>query len=164
MEKNASTFLMFVGIAFCVLIRDVNTSIVRLVFPESEEQEGSREGSSSSSSSSSLTAVLLYSMVTVFPFMLQTNLLSLRYNCFVGFFSVLLLMFALVYRSYEYNVSTPPPPLTPYSRFNDDVLWTTTSYVDALFAFPLVALAFLSQFNIALRPLRPHQPNPWAAS
>lgn len=73
--------------------------------------------------------------------MLLKDLHSLRYNCYVGFISVLLLLLAMCYRSFLVNDEDP-------HLFEDNVVYTSSDPFDSLFSFPLVALAFLSQFNM----------------
>ena len=70
------------------------------------------------------------------------DLNSLRYNCYLSFFSVLLILVTITYKSLAVNLADP-------SRLNSEtVMLTTHSWSSATFSFPLVALAFLSQFNM----------------
>ena len=162
-----ATFLLFVTIAFMVLIRDINTSIVTPFL---------KVGDNPSPYLS--TYVLLVSIICCLPFMMQKSLHALRYNCYVGFCSVLILLLTLVYKAIlvnyiipcanveyynnqltiespqdeeKYHTSSQPsltPPVAPFQQFNDDALWYTTDIYSMLFTFPLIALAFLSQFNM----------------
>ena len=136
-------FLMFVVVAFMVLMRDINSSLVRLFLGVDEN-----DSTTGATTTVNESVVLLVSVICCLPFMLQKNLHALRYNCYVGFFSVVILLYALIQRAVTTNITSPPFPLKPWERFHDDVLWSTSSWKDALFSFPLVALAFLSQFNM----------------
>lgn len=79
--------------------------------------------------------VLLVIIAIMSPFLVQRTLHALRFNCYVGFGSVSILCLALGHRA----LTTPlPKPL---------LLWTTSTS-DALFAFPIITLSFLSIFNI----------------
>ena len=73
--------------------------------------------------------------------MLMRDLHSLRYNCYVGFLSVLILLLSIIYKSINVNLEDP-------GRLEGNVLMVTESFYDCTFAFPLIALAFLSQFNM----------------
>lgn len=93
LQLTLATFLLFVVTAYMVLIRDINGSLVPLfVDPAPAPNQ-----------------VLAASMVFCLPFMLQRDLHSLRYNCYVGFVSVLLLLVAIVARSLTVNVFEPTP-------------------------------------------------------
>ncbi|GMI23358.1 hypothetical protein TeGR_g4161 [Tetraparma gracilis] len=133
LQLTLATFLLFVVTAYMVLIRDINGSLVPLfVDPAPAPNQ-----------------VLAASMVFCLPFMLQRDLHSLRYNCYVGFVSVLLLLVAIVARSLTVNVFEPTPEYPkPWDRVRSESILWTSSLNDALFSFPLVALAFLSQFNM----------------
>jgi amino acid permease len=133
-----ATFLLFVVVAYLVLIRDINTGLFSLFHPVADEDMKKISNN-----------VLGVSLIFCLPFMLQRDLHSLRYNCYVGFVSVLLLLLAISYRCYDANVLDLQPPYTkPFERIREESILTTSNIEDALFSFPLVALAFLSQFNM----------------
>ncbi|GMI45988.1 hypothetical protein TrCOL_g5832 [Triparma columacea] len=127
-ECILATFLLFVTTAYMILMRDINTSLMEFFFPSEEPYDGAK--------------VLLVTLMFCFPCMLLKSLHSLRYNCYVGFASVLTLLISITFRAILTNLSNP-------SRLHSgNVLIITSSPYDAAFSFPLVALAFLSQFNM----------------
>jgi len=136
-----AVFLLFIVTAYMVLIRDINTSLFQLFRPDSTATSNN---------------VLFVSVLFCLPFMLQRDLHSLRYNCYVGFGSVLFLLVAVTYRCIDVNAihiaqgnNKEYGPFTkPWERVREESILYTTSVEDALFSFPLVALAFLSQFNM----------------
>eukprot|EP00980_Cylindrotheca_fusiformis_P016128 scaffold4790_cov98-Cylindrotheca_fusiformis.AAC.12 len=116
-------FLMFVLVAYMVLVQDIWTSIFQVLTGTMQNIKIHR--------SYVLFAILLF----MSPFLVQKTLYALRFNCFVGLTSVSLLCLALCHHAF----TTPlPKPL---------MLWTD-SLEDVLFAFPIVTLSFLSIFNI----------------
>ena len=74
---------MFVVIGYMVLIRDIWTPLV-LLTPLASTL-GSNDGD----------YVLMGFVVLLMPFVFQRSLHALRYNCYVGFISVMILCFAL---------------------------------------------------------------------
>ena len=115
-----SIFLMFVLVGYMVLIKDIWTSIVKII-----------SGFDNPNAAFVLLAVVLF----MSPFLVQKTLYALRYNCYVGFASVSVLCIALCHHAF----TTPlPSPL---------LLWTT-DWNDILFAFPIITLSFLSIFNV----------------
>ena len=121
-------FLMFVTTAFMILMRDIMASMVEFA-------------TGSTLSFRQNTTVLVVCVLVTFPFMLLKDLYSLRHNCYVGFVSVLLLMSAMIYRAIAVNEEDP-------DLFKNEAVLTSSDPFDSLFSFPLVALAFLSQFNM----------------
>ncbi len=114
-------FLMFVLVAYMVLLQDIWSSIIEIFF-RLESPPNSK-------------MVLLGMVLLMSPFLIQKSLHSLRYNCYVGFASVSILCLALCHRAF---VTPLPSPL---------LLWST-SFGDILFAFPIIILSFLSIFNV----------------
>jgi amino acid permease len=113
-------FLAFVLTAFMVLNRDIWTDIVEIIGKIENANEN---------------VVLLVIIAIMSPFLVQRTLHALRFNCYVGFGSVSILCLALCHHA----LTTPlPKPL---------LLWTT-SLGDAVSAFPIITLSFLSIFNI----------------
>ena len=82
MEEGVSwllfIFLLFVIAAYMVLIRDIWTPLVGLVF---DDVHGDR--------------VLMGIIVMLLPFLFQRSLHALRWNCYIGFGSILVLCVAL---------------------------------------------------------------------
>jgi amino acid permease len=117
-------FLLFVLTAYMVLLRDIWTPLVNTrVFPNSINGD----------------LVLLAILVLMSPFLVQRTLYSLRFNCYTGFGSVSILCVALVHHAwitFDWSVSKSTVKLFP------------EQWGDALFAFPIIMLSFLSAFNV----------------
>jgi amino acid permease len=141
-------FLLLIGTAFMVLLRDIWCSIVVFFLMSVTPGFGSDTSVHDVLSAYSMNAntVLFFVILSVYPFMLCKDLQGLRYNCFVGFVSVIVLMCSLCYRSFEKNVLDSDDGFI--HEFHEHALLMTDEPLDALLAFPLVALAFLSQFNV----------------
>lgn len=85
--------------------------------------------------------VLLVLLGLMMKFLLKKDLTSLSNICYVGFFSIVILCVAMVYRAVELNLSHP-------GMFTTNVKWVAASFADVLSALPIVLLAFLCSFNI----------------
>ena len=114
-------FLLFVLVAYMVLVRDIWTPIVRLALPGLPGN-----------------LVLLGILVVMAPFLVQKTLYELRFNCYVGFASTSILCLALCHRAIQ-KVIAPD---------DMEILYTTSFPGDALYAFPIIMLSFLSSFNV----------------
>ena len=120
-------FLLFVLVAYMVLVRDIWTPIVGMLL--SAEPQGN--------------LVLLGILLLMSPFLVQKTLYELRFNCYVGFASNSILCLALCHRALQ--------KLTDWEGdtvHEDDVLLMTSKPSDALYAFPIIMLSFLSIFNV----------------
>jgi len=140
-------FLMFVVVAYMVLIKNIWTPVIGdffltplkpILFGTTVEETGNG-GIVYSETSGNM--ILLFLVVLMLPFMLRKDLHALRYNCYVGFASISILCIAMVRRAYQKCVSKP-------SIDSDSILWSTHSFTDGLYAFPIIMLAFLSAFNV----------------
>jgi len=131
-------FLIFVIIGYMVLVKNIWTPIVialmQNIHLESDENAINVKQLEN--------IVLLVIIVLVSPFLLKQDLHALRHNCYVGFVSTAILSAAILYRAYELNVIEDP------NLFQSNVLWFTNSFADALFAYPIITLAFLCSFNV----------------
>jgi amino acid permease len=115
-------FLLFVLVAYMVLLRDIATPIVQLIHPEL-------------SGNFILACILLF----LSPFFVQRTLHALRFNCYVGLASVMLLCIALLHHALvRKDISDTLTPLQLGPK----------SLGDVLFAFPIITLSFLSSFNV----------------
>jgi amino acid permease len=114
-------FLMFVLVGYMVLVRDIWSSIIKIVLQLKTPPNAQ--------------LVLLGILLAMSPFLVQRSLHSLRYNCYIGFASVSILCMALCHHAL---VTPMPSPL---------LLWST-SFGDILFSFPIIILSFLSIFNV----------------
>ena len=132
-------FLIFVIVAFMVLVRGIWTPIVLEVasyfFTTSSTTERVSFAADEYQNWVLFTIILL-----MLPFLLQKNLFSLRYNCYVGFISITILALAIIYRAVEERTTSSSNDFT--------VLWFTDNFADALYAFPIITLSFLCSFNI----------------
>eukprot|EP00980_Cylindrotheca_fusiformis_P016126 scaffold4790_cov98-Cylindrotheca_fusiformis.AAC.10 len=115
-------YLMFVLVAFMILVQDIWCSTLEMIL---NKQEGELDKKK----------VLLVILMLMTPFFLQRTLHALRYNCYIGFASVPILLLAL-----WHHAATEPT--------NKPVLLWTSSVSDVLFAFPMINLSFLCVFNV----------------
>lgn len=126
-------FLIFVIVGYMVLIRDIWAPLVMLTPLASTL--GAHDGD----------LVLLSIIVLLLPFLFQRSLYSLRYNCYFGFMSVMVLCFALG-RGALHKMHT--------TKFNGDsetfeVEWFKIPTIhEILFSFPIVTCSFLCHFNV----------------
>lgn len=168
-------FLMFVLIGYQVLLRDIWTPLVQqgltqllLLFDYDDGHDDENDSNNKRLVAVSGNLVLACVMILLSPFVVQHSLHALRYNCFVGFFSVSLLCFALCHHAFfgifptnyetttsTTNVATATETVASINNENDDdnnninsPLYFTTSLGNVLFAFPIIMLSFLSHFNI----------------
>jgi amino acid permease len=130
-------FLLFVLVAYMVLVRDIWTPLV-LALGGTVGRGGTRRGEDGDRVSGDL--VLLGALVATSPFLVQRELHTLRYNCYVGFASLAVMCLALCLRAWDRRASE--------SYRDDPVRYGMGSREDILFAFPIVVLSFLCHFNI----------------
>ena len=123
-------FLMFVIVAYMVLLRDIWTPLVGLL-PGFHDPNGN--------------IVLVILLLLLIPFLVQNSLHSLRYNCYIGFASVSILCVALCHHGI-FRLSTND--LTNEASLSSHLLIATKSWSDILFSFPIIMLSFLSHFNV----------------
>jgi amino acid permease len=126
-------FLLFVLVAYQVLLRDIWTPLIALSLKF--------VGVTCNINGNFVLVFLLFLMG---PFLVQHNLHALRYNCFIGFVSVSVLCAALCHHAFWGKYPTH------YGKEGeeDSILYFTQQPSDILFAFPIIALSFLSHFNI----------------
>jgi amino acid permease len=93
--------------------------------------------------------VLLWIILLVSPLMLKRNLYALRHICYVGFTSVCVIMISIGVRAFQRNQSIEQGHI-PAGLIGDNVQikYFTDSWTDALFAFPIIVLAFLCSYNM----------------
>eukprot|EP00985_Skeletonema_marinoi_P005966 scaffold2586_cov256-Skeletonema_marinoi.AAC.3 len=131
-------YISFVVAAFMVLIRDIWTPLVGMLLgkTEGEDEEGGVSGD----------RVLVGFMIFLLPFLFQRSLHALKWNCYVGFASIIILCTALVRGGFQRQFNLH------HGELDDDtykIEWfKIPSAQDALFAFPIIMLAFLCQFNV----------------
>ena len=154
--------LMLCGtlIAYQVLVKDIWTPVIfffvdmfRSSESAAEEESGSvlsHDGMAVSSSLPSspspesanilLALILLISM----PLLLKKDLHALRHTCYVGFFSCVLLMMAVIYRAYE----KVQDDWSPTSSVSLEIKWWTDDPSDVIFACPICILCFFCSYNV----------------
>lgn len=126
MERGISlmlfVFLLFVLVAFMVLVRDIWAPIIGMVVKECNDD-----------------IVLLVMLILMSPFLLQRNLHALRFNCYVGFASVSLLCLALCHHGFL----SPRPHLKLWPTNISDVLFAfpiiTLSFLSHFNILPIQA-------------------------
>jgi len=93
--------------------------------------------------------VLMGFVVLLMPFVFQRSLHALRYNCYVGFISVMILCFAL-WRGALLRKNDVKPQHG--GDENDETYeieyFKIPTIQDVLFSFPIVTCAFLCHFNV----------------
>lgn len=111
-------FLLFVLVAFMVLVRDIWTPALNDLF----------------SSDLNDNIVLFIILILMSPFLTRRTLYALRYNCYFGFASASILCAGICHRTWLDG--TKSVKLLPESM------------EDALYGFPIITLGFLSSYNI----------------
>ena len=193
-------FLVFVIVAYMVLVKDIWTPLILYLLPTLKEWCEEQWGPSSSNSfdANSFTdtsntntgggeqyedddptltiasnVFLLGFIVLSLPLLLKRNLHALRHTCYVGFASLILLIIAIVRRSYQVNCvddhlnvnvyeSTSTSRANgiadvnvnlnaddhPYEYFQNKIKWYSNDINDVIYAFPIIALSFFSIYNV----------------
>lgn len=130
------TYCSFVVAAFMVLIRDIWTPLVGMFLGKTEDEDGGVSGD----------RVLVGFTIFLLPFLFQRSLHALKWNCYIGFASIIILCTALVRGGFQRQFNLH------HGELDDDtykIEWfKIPSVQDALFAFPIIMLAFLCQFNV----------------
>lgn len=131
-------------IAYQVLVRDVWTPVLFSLCPplarvlgvaiaQGKEENIANGGSGSQAPDILLGCILLMAL----PLLLKRDLHALRFTCYIGFGSCVLLMAAVVYRAIR-------TPAVTWQTVN----WYSTDIADWLFAYPIVALCFFCSYNV----------------
>ena len=204
-------FLVFVIVAYMVLVKDIWTPLILYLLPTlkewCEEQWGPSSSNSFDANSFTDTSInmnanvntntntgggqqyedddptltiasnvfLLGFIVLSLPLLLKRNLHALRHTCYVGFASLILLIIAIVRRSYQVNCvddhlnvnvydSTSTSRANgsvdvnvnvnvnaddhPYEYFQNKIKWYSNDINDVIYAFPIIALSFFSIYNV----------------
>lgn len=112
-------FLLFVLVAFMILVRDIWTPLVNGLFLSDVHEN----------------IVLFTILVLMSPFLTRRTLYALRFNCYFGFASASILCAGICHHVWhDGSVS--------------EVKFLPSSTEDALYGFPIITLGFLSSFNI----------------
>jgi len=123
-----SLFILFVVVAFQILLRDIASAIVEFQIGRDLAMNDRN-------------MVLMICVLCTLPLCFFNNLYSLRYTCYLGFCSVMLLVGSLVYSAAELNLADP-------TRFFEHGMAYTTNWKEVLFVFPIVSVTYLCQFNM----------------
>lgn len=141
-ERNVTAllfvFLMFVQVAFYVLVRNIWTPIFDDLFLSSWLSNDVDEVTKGN-------LVLFVILVGMSPFMLKEDLYALRHNCYVGFTSISVLCVALVYRAVQKCLNVAEDGSTTPENA---IKWIADDFSDVLYAVPFIVLAFLASFNV----------------
>lgn len=136
-------FLCFVIVAYMVLVKDIWTPLLLYISPACREFciwcLKVEDPEASHLPSFVFLAVFLFVSL---PLLLQRDLHALRYTCYVGFASLILLIVAIVRRSIQLNV------VTERGIFGAKVKWFTDDWGDIIYAFPIISLSFFSIYNV----------------
>ena len=81
---------------------------------------------------------LIICSITSYPFMLANNLHNIRYVCYIGFITILILLTCILYRAYQLNI---------YDLFNSDSLLWPSSILSIAHAVPIISFVFICQLN-----------------
>ncbi len=134
-------YISFVVAAFMVLIRDIWTPLVGMFLGTAvdDKDNGGVSGD----------RVLMGFMLFLLPFLFQRSLHALKWNCYIGFASIIVLCTALVQGGFQRQHSLHLGGTDHQDDGTYNIEWfKVPSVQDALFAFPIVMLAFLCQFNV----------------
>jgi len=158
-----AVFLLFVVTAYLVLVRDIWTPLVLRVlvflFHFGDDDDPDTIDDENNNNKTTANYVLLFFVVVMIPFLVQRDLYALRYNCYIGFASISILCAALCYQaasniaSSSSSEDTEDGSLAGAIESSTTTAATTTTnktttFSNLLFAFPIITLSFLSQFNI----------------
>jgi amino acid permease len=137
---TAILFVLLLGIlvAYMVLLKGIWTPMILSLAVSLNIIEGFDEDHFSKESN----ALLLVLLFCLFPLLLKRDLYALRYTCYVGFCSLVILTFGLATKAYQRNVVVQP------GIFAQKVLWYTSDIKEVIFVFPIVMMSFLCCFNV----------------
>lgn len=87
------------------------------------------------------TVIMVFFALLCFPFMLAESLHKLRYSCYLGFLSIMLVLGCLMYAVQH--------PTTQYKVINfHNVKYLPSSFSDLLEAIPVFTMLYISHFNV----------------
>jgi len=105
--------------------------------------------------------VLMSIIVFLLPFLFQRSLHSLKWNCYIGFVSILILCTALCRGGFQRQYGRSNEQLHDDDEDDDTYaieFFKIPTVQECLFSFPIVMLAYLCQFNILSIQNTLHQP------
>jgi amino acid permease len=146
-------FLIFVLVAYMVLAKDIWTPIFLAIFNPDKHLHTTQQESDKYWA----PYVLLGIVVFMSPFFIQRTLYALRFNCYIGFFSVSILCLALCHHALfprletETSAATTENNNTPLTNmFGSYDFWfrPADSIQDVATAFPILMLSLMCHFNV----------------
>ena len=135
-------FLFFVIVAYMVLVKDIWTPLLLHVSPLFRSFCVDYLGVDPDHSNLPSDAFLMLFIILSLPLLLKKDLHALRHTCYVGFVSLILLIVAIVHRSYQLNC------VLDVGTFGRSVKWYSTDINDIIYAFPIISLSFFSIYNV----------------
>ena len=135
-------FLCFVIIAYFVLVKDIWTPVLMHICPALEQWCITRWNLDPATSQIPSDIFLIGFIIVSLPLLLKKDLYALRHTCYVGFASLVILVAAIVRRTYELNF------VTDVGIFQRNVKWWHQDFNDIIYAFPIISLSFFSIYNV----------------
>eukprot|EP00551_Chaetoceros_affinis_P009150 CAMPEP_0203681346 /NCGR_PEP_ID=MMETSP0090-20130426/42457_1 /ASSEMBLY_ACC=CAM_ASM_001088 /TAXON_ID=426623 /ORGANISM="Chaetoceros affinis, Strain CCMP159" /LENGTH=749 /DNA_ID=CAMNT_0050549797 /DNA_START=8 /DNA_END=2254 /DNA_ORIENTATION=- len=135
-------FLCFVIIAYFVLVKDIWTPVLMHTFPALEQWCRVRWNLDPETSNIPSDIFLIGFIIVSLPLLLKKDLHALRHTCYVGFASLIILVAAIVRRTFELNF------VTDVGIFHRNVKWWQKDINDIIYAFPIISLSFFSIYNV----------------
>ena len=144
-------FLAFVIVAFMVLIRDIWTPLVAS-FVNHCYLHNLDHNEAMAAMQVNGDYVLIGIIVILLPFLCQRSLHALRWNCYIGFVSILVLCIALVRGGWQRLHAAIIDDDDDDDGISDNDLsiewFKIPTTQEILFAFPILTCSFLCHFNI----------------
>ena len=138
--------LIFVLIAYMVLVKDIATPMVLYVWPDLVTFFAKLGGLNPETQEDIVVDVAsryipVVILLCVSPLLLKRDLHALRHTCYVGMASALFLLIGVVHRCVEVNMFQEP------GLFREKVVWWGDTD-GIMFAFPIIVLSFFSIYNV----------------
>lgn len=143
-------FLLFVIAAYMVLIRDIWTPLVGLILlnKNSNNISGDANEPAAEEEEANGDRLLMIIIILLLPFLFQRSLHALRFNCYIGFGSIMVLCIALCRGGFQrLNLESEQQQVEEDETFTIE-FFKVPSLQDVLFSFPIAMLAFLCHFNV----------------
>jgi len=136
-------FLCFVVVAYFVLVKDIWTPVLLKFFPSLSEWSIHRWSYDPAVSDVPSDVFLIGFIIISLPLLLKRDLHALRHTCYVGFVSLVILLYAIMKQCYQKNF------VTNSVHFGDQkIKWWHDDLNDILYAFPIISLSFFSIYNV----------------
>jgi hypothetical protein len=135
-------FLIFVIVAYMVLVKDIWTPLIMHIWPFLKSWCVDFWGIDPDQSKLPSDIFLVAFIICSLPLLFKKDLYALRHTCYVGFVSLILLILAIMQRSYELNC------VSDVGIFGKKVKWYSNDINDLIYAFPIISLSFFSIYNV----------------